>query len=370
MLHSQKFRFWRTVSQCLAVGFALALITFGCFQLGLGITTPAFLYLIVIVLVSLRGSFLSSAIISLIAFGCLVYYFTPPVLNFQIETPQNLIAIIAFLTTSGVITHLVSRAEDEKTKSRLIINKIPAITWTARPDGQLDFTSQRWLDYVGLTLEERLGEKRDIAAQGHPDDREQVRRKWRWAVAEGTPFETERRIRRFDGEYRWFMARAFPLYDRAGSLVAWYGNEIDIHDRRQAEETLRRSNAYLAESQSLIRAGSWAWDACSETIFVSPELLHIFAFDIDEKRPPKRTIIEVRDLLFGERVHPHDRCSFEKLTNKAISENTDWEFDHRIVLPNGSIRFVHTVARPVFNDTGDLVEYVGTIMDVTERKRA
>src|SRR5438309_1965059 len=127
----------------------------------------------------------------------------------------------------------VTAAKEAEDRIRLIINAVPALIWTARADGRLDFISQRWLDYAGIDTGTiaggELGER-----TVHPDDIEQLRNKWRVAVAEGNPFEAEIRVRRFDGEYRWFLSRACPLHDRSGHILGWYGNDIDIEDRTRA----------------------------------------------------------------------------------------------------------------------------------------
>jgi len=103
---------WRAIAQYLSVGFALVLITFICFQLRLRLTTATFLYLIVIVLLSLRGSFIASAIVSFVAVGLLDYYFAPPIFSLSVAHPTDVVTIIAFLTTSAVITRLVSRVRE------------------------------------------------------------------------------------------------------------------------------------------------------------------------------------------------------------------------------------------------------------------
>src|SRR5207249_5825826 len=127
----------------------------------------------------------------------------------------------------------VTAAKEAEDRIRLIINAVPALIWTARADGRLDFISQRWLDYAGIDTGTiaggELGER-----TVHPDDIEQLQNKWRVAVTEGNPFEAEIRVRRFDGEYRWFLSRACPLHDRSGHILGWYGNDIDIEDRTRA----------------------------------------------------------------------------------------------------------------------------------------
>jgi PAS domain S-box-containing protein len=109
------------------------------------------------------------------------------------------------------------------------------------------------LDYLGVTREQKL--ERGWGAQIHPDDADQVRSKWRAAVAAGKPFEAETRLRRFDGEYRWFLYRAAPLFDRSGHNLGWYGNDIDIHDAKEAEEALRQAQTDLARVNRVTTMG-------------------------------------------------------------------------------------------------------------------
>jgi K+-sensing histidine kinase KdpD len=109
MLHNQTYRFWRAVAQCLSSSIALALLTFVCFRLRLNLATTVCPYLIIIVLLSIEGSFLSSAVVSLVAVGSLAYYFAPPIFSFRVGDPFEAVAIITFLISSAVITNFVSR---------------------------------------------------------------------------------------------------------------------------------------------------------------------------------------------------------------------------------------------------------------------
>ena len=139
----------------------------------------------------------------------------------------------------------ITAAKEAEDRIRRIINTVPGLLWSARPDGWIDFISQRWLDYTGMTWEQGLGWGWQPAF--HPDDLEQVLSKWRAALAEGKPFEAETRLRRFDGEYRWFIGRAFPLLDRSGQILGWYGGDFDIDDRKLAEERIREQEIELRQ---------------------------------------------------------------------------------------------------------------------------
>jgi PAS domain S-box-containing protein len=123
------------------------------------------------------------------------------------------------------------RIRQNENELRIIIDAIPAMSWSALPDGSPDFFNQRWLAYTGLSLEE--GRSCWMLAF-HPEERPRIEEEWRATVATGAPFEKEARIRRADGEYRWFLIRAVPLRDELGRIVKWYGTITDIEDRKRA----------------------------------------------------------------------------------------------------------------------------------------
>src|SRR5256712_12586612 len=128
----------------------------------------------------------------------------------------------------------VSNAIEERL--RLIIDTIPTIVWRKLPDGSADFLNRNFREYTGLSLEDGLGWGWMNAF--HPDDR--LMEEWRAALAAGKPFEKEARLRRADGQYRWFLIRAVPLRDEQGNVIKkWYGLSIDIEDRKRAESQSR-----------------------------------------------------------------------------------------------------------------------------------
>ena len=131
----------------------------------------------------------------------------------------------------------------------------------------------------------------------------------------------------------------------------------------RANESLRRSEAYLAEAQRLSHTGSWAFDvATREILHWSQEHFRIFGFDPEQGMPSFETLLQ--------RIHPDDRARAAEVLERAVRERTDYELDWRIVLPDGAMKYIHAEGHPIFNASGDLVESVGTVMDVTERKRA
>ncbi len=243
----------------------------------------------------------------------------------------------------------------------LIINTIPALVWSARPDGSAEFFNQHYLDYVGLSAEEVNGWGWTVAL--HLDDLNGLAGAWQSIMAAGKTGEAEARLRRFDGEYRWFLFRANPLRDDSGNIVKWFGINTDIEDRKRAEEKLRRSEAYLAEAQRITHTGSWAWNVRTDTLFWSQEIFRICDYD-PEMTPTWEFLLK--------RIHPGDRLEVERRRKMEATQKewVDSEIEFRIVLPDGTIKHLHSIAHPVRDEAGEIIEVVGTVMDVTERKHA
>ena len=221
------------------------------------------------------------------------------------------------------------RIRQNERELRITLETIPTSVLRTLPDGAVDFVNQSWLDYLGCSREEILGW--GWMKTVHPEDIDKLLKNWEEALAAGEPLEIEARFRRADGKYRWFLNRTVPLRDEKGNIAKWYATIHDIEDRKQAEEKLRRSEAYLLEAQRLGHMGSWAINVSSRDFIGSPELLRIFACDPEKEKPTLE--------MFRKRIHPEDRPSLVRMFNKARNAKTDYEMDYRIVLPDGSIRY-------------------------------
>src|ERR1700726_660240 len=158
-----------------------------------------------------------------------------------------------FNDTAGRLQDLYTTLQRSEDRLQLVIDTIPAHVWSARPDGSIDFINRRWLESTGLAMEDALGW--DWGSVVHPDDLPRYVDEWRAALAAGKPTESEVRLRRADGEYRWWLTRNVPLRDEVGNIVKWYGTAIDIEERRCAEEALREAQADLARVSRVTTMG-------------------------------------------------------------------------------------------------------------------
>ena len=161
----------------------------------------------------------------------------------------------------------------------------------------------------------------------------------------------------------WLSVSVAPVFDPIGELTQVVHVARNITDRKRSEDALRRSEACLAEGQRLSHTGSWAWSPVTfEPLYWSEEMSRIFGLNPLEGVPTVETI--------WQRIHPEDRDRVRELQMKVAQRSLDYEHGHRIVLPDGTVKHIHAIGHPVHDEAGKLVEYVGTAMDVTERKRA
>jgi PAS domain S-box-containing protein len=276
-----------------------------------------------------------------------------------------IVAIVAFCV-SGIFLLILSfqaeaLAKQAERELRLAIKTIPALVWTALPDGSLDFVNQRW-EEIGLSLDDLQGS--EWVNVLHPDERAGVADRWRIAVETGTPYENIERVRGADGEYRWFLSRAQPLRDELGNIVKWYGADTDIEDQKRAEDAFRASEQRFRDFTD--SASDWYWETGPDHRFVThfvsePQLNAIgvvttsrigmarwdFASDLEEE--PEKWRLHMADLD----AHKPFR-----------------DFTYRAASRNGSEVYIATSGKPVFDSEGRFLGYRGVGKHITAAVRA
>ncbi|WP_341319495.1 PAS domain S-box protein [Paraburkholderia sp. IMGN_8] len=268
--------------------------------------------------------------------------------------PRAVLATNNDITVRKQMEVELQRQQDEL---RATIDAIPGMVWSSSSDGRLTFINRRWNE-LGVTLAENGGDiLRSIV---HPDDHPAAQHAWHEAIATGAPFDNVLRIRRSDGVYRWMHIGAEPLRDNAGNILRWYGVNTDIEELKQAKQALERSEAFLSDAQRLSRTGSIATKLPDGDMWWSDETYRIFDYSQD--------VTPTIDLILA-RTHPDDIALVRQAYERSVAGEPVIDVEHRLAMPDGSVKYVHYVARLVAPQSAD-TEYVGALMDVTERQVA
>jgi PAS domain S-box-containing protein len=284
-----------------------------------------------------------------------------PVVNSDGEVTE-LIGTHVDVTEQHETKEKLQRAFDEIKKSedrlQLVIDTIPTLVWRAGPEGIPDFLNQPALDYTGISLEHAAT---DWPRAFHPDDKKGMLVKWAAIRESGMPGELEARLRRFDGEYRWFLFRAEPLRDEAGSIVKWYGSSTDIEDRKRAEDALRGSEERFRDYAET--ASDWFWETGPDhrTVHVSD---HLRAVGLD---PEGLTGLARWDFA----ADVESESQKWRLHRAILDAHLPFrDFVYSSITRTGSTKYFRSSGKPVFDAKNNFIGYRGTGNDITATIRA
>jgi len=256
----------------------------------------------------------------------------------------------------------LQKAFDEIKKSedrlRLVIDTIPTLVWRAGPDGAPDFLNQPALDYTGLSLDQiETGWPRAF----HPDDKKGMLQKWSAIRDSGMRGGLEARLRRFDGEYRWFLFEAKPLHDEASNIVKWYGSSTDIEDRKRTEDALRESEQRFRDYAET--ASDWLWETGPDhQLNLISE--HVIVAGIAPPRLPGMRRWEIATDVESE----PEKWRLHRETLDAHLPFRD--FVYSAASKSGSLVYVRSSGKPFFDGRGNFLGYRGTGSDITSAIRA
>jgi formate hydrogenlyase transcriptional activator len=253
------------------------------------------------------------------------------------------------------------------------VDAIPTLAWSARPDDSAEFLNRRWLDYTGLSAEE--ASDWGWTAAVHTEDRVRLMDCWRHLLASGEPGEIEARMRRCDGEYRWFLFRVEPVRDNHGNIFKWYGANTDIEDRKRAEalafEEIRNSEAKLQQDERELRQlidflpqHIVVMDKDGTLLQANKRLLDYWGFTLEQM---KASGIDERA---RRNVHPEDLERFEKGLNAGLSNRRPFEIEKRLRGKDGRYRWFLIRCNPLLNENGGVVRWFGTGTDIEDHKQA
>src|SRR6266404_5594220 len=248
---------------------------------------------------------------------------------------------------------------DSEKQFRQMVDEIPAIAWSCLPDGSGEFLNKQLLDYTGLSVEPAPGF--DWTAVVHPDDLENLIDTWRRHLASEEPAEVEARLRRFDGEYRWFLVRAVPVRDEQNNVIKWYGLNTDIEDRKQMETSLRRDKVELRLIIDTIPQYIIVLEPDGTLKQLNQQVLDYTGLTSDDVQAP-----EFRTRM----LHPED---WERLADErrlALAQGGPFELELRALRKDGQYRWFLMKYNPQRDEQGRVVHWYATGTDITERKEA
>ncbi len=264
----------------------------------------------------------------------------------------------------GSVVNITGRkqAEDSLRESeerfRTMANTVPSIIWIAEPDGTITFHNRQWLNYCGVAL----GENADwMQVVIHADDLENCLAEWARAGEIGREFEAELRLRRRDGEYRWFLIRATPAFDAEGRVSKWFGVVTDIHDRKAAEEARRESDERLKLAMESAGMFVWESDLVSGRVTWSDSGEQIMGMAPGSFGGTYDAFLAL--------VHPDDRESVISARKRALSGEAPYEAEYRKARPDGGVQW--GISRGVihYDERGLPARLVGVNVDITKRKQ-
>jgi formate hydrogenlyase transcriptional activator len=242
---------------------------------------------------------------------------------------------------------------------RLIVDRIPAFTWSAHADGFVEFVNQRWREYAGLSPEESQGWGWQVAI--HPEDLPSLMERWRELLRSGEPGDIEARMRRHDGVFRWFLIRFEPFRDETGKIAMWYGVSTDIENLKQTEEKLREDERELRRITDAIPQTIVVLDPSGAPMYANQATLDYTGL----------TAEDVTSARFRERVfHSEDLERLQDQRKAALSCAVPFEVEQRARRKDGQYRWFLIRYNPFRNEQGQVIRWYATGTDIEDRVRS
>src|SRR6267378_3266870 len=252
----------------------------------------------------------------------------------------------------------LQESRDSEARFRKIIDTIPTLAWCNLSDGSNDFVNRRWSDYTGLSQEEvkRVGCKVAI----HPEDLPKWLDQWRSLLASGAGGEIEARLRRHDGDYRWFLIRVQPLQEESGEVLRWYGTNTDIEERKRTEEKLREDEREIRRITDAIPQTIMVQDPSGVPIYANQALLDYTGLTIDDV-----IASDFRKRIF----HPEDLERLHDEREAALLRGQPFEIEQRALRKDGRYRWFLIQFNPLRDEPGEIIRWYATGTDIDDRKR-
>jgi len=247
----------------------------------------------------------------------------------------------------------------EAARLQTVIDTVPSFLWTSFPDGSKEYLNKRWYEYTGLTLEQGKGWGWKVVV--HPDNLGKLVREWLALLDAPKPGELETRIRRYDGEYRWFLIRVVPQFDAEGNVMRWFGSNTDIEDRKRAETKLLEDERELRRITDAIPHTIVVLDPKGHPLYANQAMLDY-------------TGLTMQDVLASDfrarTFHPEDLERVRQEREGGLARGLPFEIEQRTLRKDGKHRWLLLRYNPFRDEHGRLVRWYATGTDIDDRKRA
>jgi PAS domain S-box-containing protein len=254
--------------------------------------------------------------------------------------------------------------QSESLNIQLLVDSIPALIHTGRPDGYLDYFNKRWLEYLGISLDKMAGW--NWTAVIHPEDVDGIVAKWRACLISGEIFEYESRVRRANGEYRWMFHRKVPLRDADGNIVKWYGSSLDIDERKRAEQKLGEQERELRQIVDLVPQFVAVFGPIGERLYANRFGLDYVGLSLEEWRQTPGHFLSSPSFF-----HPDDReRAARTYSDSARSGGSAYELEVRLRKRDGTYRCFLARFNPLRDEQGQITRWYVALTDIEDRKQA
>jgi PAS domain S-box-containing protein len=252
-----------------------------------------------------------------------------------------------------------------------ILESMPGHAWSADAEGRFTFVSANTLAYIGEPTAE-LGPIPDCDEFGwrrvvHPDDYDRVVARWRHCLATGEHYDTEHRIRRWDGVYKWFRNSGLASRDASGRILGWYGTTIEIDDQKKAEAALRDRERELSQLVDIVPGHLWRLTSAGAPVFFNKRMVDFLGLDVGDVRKPGQTPLAA---LIEAIVHPEDSAQVAGAIGYSLITGESFAMRYRLRRADGVYRWMPSRAEAMRDQSGRILQWYGLCHDIDDQVRA